>query len=85
MGAVEGAEIGAGAAGAAGALEGAEAGIMGGPVGMLAGAAIGGACSAALASLAFRNRESTEQQDHFLDAQTLNGQNASVRATRPQN
>ena len=83
IGAVEGAEIGAGAAGAAGALEGAEAGIMGGPVGMLAGAAIGAAGSAALESLAFRNRESTEQQDHFLDAQTLNGQNASVRAIRP--
>ena len=33
LGAVEGAEIGAGAAGAAGALEGAEAGVMGGPVG----------------------------------------------------
>ena len=50
---------------------------------MLAGAAIGAAGSAALASLAFRNRESTEQQDHFLDAQTLNGQNASVRPIRP--
>ena len=50
---------------------------------MLAGAAIGAAGNAALASLAFRNRESTEQQDHFLDAQRLNGQNASVRAIRP--
>ena len=50
---------------------------------MLAGAAIGAAGSAALATLAFRNRESTEQQDHFLDAQTLNGGNASVRPIRP--
>ena len=61
-----------GAAAGWGALEGAEAGVMGGPFGMLAGAAIGAAGSAGLASLAFRNRESTEQQDHFLDAQTLN-------------
>ena len=83
MGAAEGAELGGAAAAGLGALEGAEAGVMGGPVGMLAGAAIGAAGSAALASLAFRNRESTEQQDHFLDAQTLNGQNASVRAIRP--
>ena len=83
MGAAEGAEIGRAAAARLGALEGAEAGVMGGPVGMLAGAAIGAAGSAALASLAFRNRESTEQQDHFLDAQTLNSQNASVRAIRP--
>ena len=50
---------------------------------MLAGAAIGAAGSAALASLAFRNRESTEQQDHFLDAQTLNDGNASFRPIRP--
>ena len=50
---------------------------------MLAGAAIGAAGSAGLAALAFRNRESTEQQDHFLDAQSLNSQNASVRAIRP--
>ena len=83
LGAAEGAEIGGAAAAGLGALEGAEAGVMGGPVGMLAGAAIGAAGSAALASLAFRNRESTEQQDHFLDAQTLNGQNASVKAIRP--
>ena len=50
---------------------------------MLAGAAIGAAGSAALASLAFRNRESTQQADHFLDAQTLNNGNASVRPIRP--
>ena len=56
---------------------------MGGPVGMLVGAAIGASGSAALASLAFRNRESTEQTDHFLDAQTLNNGNASVRPIRP--
>ena len=66
MGAMEGAELGAGAAGAGlGALEGAEIGVWGGPVGMPAGAAIGAVGSAALAALAFRNRESTEQQDHF--------------------
>ena len=58
--------------GGLGAEMGAEAGAMGGRFGMLAGAAIGAATSAGLASLAFRNRESTEQQDHFLDAQTLN-------------
>ncbi len=80
---MEGAELGAGAAAGLGALEGAEAGVMGGPFGMLAGAAIGAAGSAAMASLAFRNPESTEQQDHFLDAQTLNGGNASVRPIRP--
>ncbi len=83
MGAAEGAEIGGAAAAGLGALEGAEAGVMGGPFGMLAGAAIGAAGSAGLASLAFRNRESTEQQDHFLDAQTPNGGNASVRPLRP--
>ena len=66
-----------------GALEGAEAGSMGGPVGMLAGAAVGTAASAGLASLAFRNRESTEEQNHFLDAQTMNKWNASVRPIRP--
>ena len=52
-------------------------------MGMLAGAAIGAASSAALASLALRNRESTQQQDNFLDAQTLNNGNASVRPIRP--
>ena len=78
-----GAEMGAAAGLGLGALEGAEAGVMGGPMGMLAGAAIGAAGSAALASLAFRNRESTEQTDHFLDAQTLNNGNASVRPIRP--
>ena len=81
--AAEGAEMGAAAGLGLGALEGANAGVMGGPVGMLAGAAIGAAGSAAPASLAFRNRESTEQQDHFLDAQTLNDGNASVRPLRP--
>ena len=52
-------------------------------MGMLAGAAIGAAGSAALASLAFRSRESTEQTDHYLDAQALNNGNASVRPIRP--
>ena len=61
------------------AAEGAEVGMFGGPVGALVGAGIGAAAGLALA---FRNRESTEQ-DHFLDAQTLNGQNASVRPIRP--
>ena len=56
---------------------------MGRPFGMLAGAAIGAAGSAAMASMALRNRESTEHQDHFLDAQSLDNQNASVRAIRP--
>ena len=82
LGAVE-AELGAGAATGLGALEGAEAGVMGGPVGMLAGAAIGAAGSAALASLAFRDRESTEQQAHFIDLRSLNGGNARVRPNRP--
>ena len=61
LGAVEGAELGAGAAAGLGAMEGAEVGGWGGPVGMLAGAAIGAPGSAAMASLAFRDRESTEQ------------------------
>ena len=49
----------AGAAAGLGAMEGAEVGVWGGPVGMLVGAAIGAAGSAALASLAFRDREAT--------------------------
>ncbi len=77
-----GAEMGAAAGLCLGALEGAEAGAMGGPFGMLAGAAIGAAGSAGLASVAFRNRESTEQQDHFLDVRSVNGGNASVRPLR---
>ena len=80
MEAAEAAELGAAGLGA---LEGAEAGVMGGPFGKLAGATIGAAGSAGLASFDFRYRESTEQRDHFLDAQTLNGQNASVRPLRP--
>ena len=83
LGAIDGAELGAGAAAGLGALEGVEAGVMGGPVGMLAGAAIGAAGSAALASLAFRDREPTEQQAHFMDLRSLNGGNASVRPIRP--
>ncbi len=73
------AEAGAGFA----ALEGAEMGAFGGPAGMLAGAAVGAAAGSGLASLAFRNRESSERQDHFMDAQSLNNQNASVRPLRP--
>ena len=45
------------------ALEGAEAGAFGGPAGMLAGAALGAAAGGGIASLAFRDRESTERQD----------------------
>ena len=75
---------GTAAAGAGlGAMEGAELGVFGGPVGMLAGAAIGAAASSGLASLAFRDRESTERQDHFLDAHSLNNFNESVRPLRP--
>ena len=78
--AAEGAEAGAGLA----ALEGAEAGgIFGGPAGALAGAAFGAAAGSGIASLAFRDREQTERQDHFLDARSLNNQNASVRPLRP--
>ena len=81
---MEGAELGAGAAAGLGAMEGAEVGVWGGPVGMLAGAAIGAAGSAGLAPLAFRGRESTEQQAHYLDVRSLNGGNESVRPSRPQ-
>ena len=49
---------------------------------MLAGAAIGAAGSAALASLAFRDRESTEQQARYLDLRSLNGGSESVRPIR---
>ena len=80
---MEGAELSAGAAAGLGAMEGAEVGVWGRPVGMLAGAVIGAAGSAALASLAFRDRESTEQQDHYLDVRSLNGGNESVRPIRP--
>ena len=84
--AAEGAEMGAemaeAGAGVA-AMEGAEMGAMGGPLGMLAGAAVGAAAGSGIASLAFRDRESTERQDHFLDARSLNNQNASVRPLRP--
>ena len=64
------------------ALEGAEAAAFGGPLAMLTGAAIGAAAGGGIASLAFRDRESTERQDHFLDARSLNNQNASVRPLR---
>ena len=79
LGAAEGAEIAAGL----GAVEGAELGVFGGPVGMLAGAAIGAATSTAAATLAFRDRESTERQDHYLDVRSLNNGNESVRPIRP--
>ena len=72
-----------GAEGGFAALEGAEIGAFGGPAGMLAGAALGAAAGSGMASLAFRDRESTERQDHFLDARSLNNQNASVRPLRP--
>jgi hypothetical protein len=71
------------AAEAEAAMEGAELGSFGGPAGMLAGAALGAAAGGGIASLAFRDRESTERQDHFLDARSLNNQNASVRPLRP--
>jgi hypothetical protein len=66
-----------------GALEGAELGAFGGPAGMLAGAALGGAASAGITALAFRDRDSSERQDHFLDARSLNNGNESVRPLRP--
>ena len=59
--------------------KGSEAGVMAGPTGMLAGAAIGAAGSAALAFLAFRNREATETQDHFLDAERSKCERQSYR------
>ena len=71
-----------GAGEAAGALEGAEAGILGGPVGMLMGAGIGGA-AAETASLMFRNRDAPQQQSSYLDARSLNNQNQSVQPLRP--
>ena len=81
--ATDGAEVGAGLAAWEGAEAGAEAGAFGGPFGMLTGAAFGAAAGGGLASLAFRDREQTERQDHFLDARSLNNQNASVRPLRP--
>ena len=76
------AEAGAGVAAMEGAVEGAEMGAFGGPMGLLAGAALGAATGSGIASLAFRDRGSTERQDHFLDARSLNNQNASVRPLR---
>ena len=81
--ATEGAEAGAGLAAWEGAEAGLEAGAFGGPFGMLTGAAFGAAAGGGLASLAFRDREQTERQDHCLDARSLNNQNASVRPLRP--
>ena len=73
--------LGAGEAG--GALEGAEAGgVLGGPVGMLMGAGIGGA-AAETASLMFRNREAPQAQSSFLDARSLNNQSQSFRPIQP--
>jgi hypothetical protein len=80
---LEGAEEAGMGAAEAGALEGAELGAFAGPAGVLAGAAIGGAASAGIASLAFRDRDSSERQDHFLDARSLNNGNESVRPLRP--
>ena len=67
---------------AAGAMEGAELGVFGGPLGMMAGAALGGV-AAETASFAFRNREAPQQQSTFLDARSLNNQNQSVRPLQP--
>ena len=77
------AEAGAGAAAGVGAMEGAELGALGGPLGMLAGGMIGATAAAGAAGLAFRDREATETQDHFLDARSLNNGNESVRPLRP--
>ena len=67
---------------AEGAEMGAELGAMGGPLGMVAGAGLG-ANAVGLANMALRSREAEERQDHFLDARSLNNQNASVRPIRP--
>jgi hypothetical protein len=67
---------------AAGAMEGAELGALGGPLGIVAGAALGGV-AAETASFMFRNRQAPQQQSTFLDARSLNNQNQSVRPLQP--
>ena len=61
------------------AAEGAEAGMFGGPAGALVGASLGAAAGVALA---FRGRDASEREDHFLDARSVNGANESARPLR---
>lgn len=67
---------------AAGALEGAELGALGGPLGVAAGAVLGGAIGET-ASLMFRSTNAPQSQSTFLDARSLNNMNQGVRPLQP--